>query len=297
LSPGEGEKLNGILITGGTGYLGRALVRTLLREKRSDRVCIYSRGEHAQAAARLEFQDDPRLRWFVGDVRDQQRLERAMHGCDLVVHAAALKRIETGHYNPDELVKTNVLGTMNVIEAARLAHVERVVFVSSDKAYQPVSPYGLSKALGESLVLAANAMNFGTSFAVCRYGNIAGSTGSVIPAWREQITRSWALGEPATVKVTDPWCTRFWMRIDQAVDLVLQTAATMRGGEVNIPTLPAYQLSDLATALGAERLEQAGVFALPDWEKKHESMGPRNSSDQAVRLTVDQLREALKEIP
>lgn len=273
-----------ILITGGTGYLGRALARRLITNGWYERVCIYSRGEHAQAQMRQRFNDDERLRFFVGDVRDPERLERAMHKVDTVIHAAALKRIEVGHYNPDEMVKTNVLGTMNVLEAARRAGVRRVVFVSSDKAFQPVSPYGQSKAMAEALVLASNHMNLGPRGVVVRYGNVAGSTGSVIPLWREALKAN----PDAQLRITEPDCTRFWMFRGQAVDLVLEAVGTDR--PLLIPTLPAYQIIDLARAMGAKHWK---VVGLPEWEKRHESMGPGLSSEHARRLTESYLREYL----
>jgi UDP-N-acetylglucosamine 4,6-dehydratase len=168
------------LITGGTGFLGRALVKKLLADG-CPRICIYSRNEFAQAKMRAELNDDPRLRWFIGDVRDVQRLERAMSSVYSVIHAAALKRIEVGAYNPDEMTKTNILGTLNVIEAARRAEIGKVILVSSDKAYQPVSPYGNSKAMAESLILNSNDPQYGPRFGVVRYGNVAGSTGKRDP--------------------------------------------------------------------------------------------------------------------
>lgn len=230
--------------------------------------------------------DDPRMRWFIGDVRDQERLERAMQGVDLVLHCAALKRIELGYYAPDEMIKTNVLGTMNVIEAAAAAGVEKVLLVSSDKAYQPVSPYGQSKALAESLVLAANNVYpHGPRFAVVRYGNVWMSTGSVIPIWRAAV----ASREP--LKLTDPECTRFFMTIDEACDLVLSTAKSMQGGELEVPDLPAYRLGDLLNAM-CDGLETYPVLfaGLPKWEKLHESMDDKRSSEHARRMTVDELR-------
>lgn len=277
------------LITGGTGYLGRALARRLTYNGWEERVCIYSRSEAAQAAMQREMGykgevEGERLRFFVGDVRDLGRLERAMRGVRFVIHAAALKRIEVGHYNPDEMVKTNVLGTMNVIEAARRAGVARVVLVSSDKAFQPVSPYGLSKALAEHLCLAANRMGLGPSFVVVRYGNVAGSTGSVIPMWRDQLEED----PNCRLRITDPGCTRFWMRIEQAVDLVLDaTGPLVEDASVLVPKLPAYQLQDLAIAMGGRAFETIG---LPAWEKKHEAMEEGNSSEHAERLTVEMLR-------
>ena len=275
-----------ILITGGTGFLGRGLVRRLLQVGHQ-RICVYSRGEYAQAVMQsITFAADAeKLRFFVGDVRDIGRLERAMQGVDFVIHAAALKRIEVGHYNPDEMVKTNILGTMNVLEAARRARVRRLVLVSSDKAYQPVSPYGYSKAMAESLFLAANSMTLGARHVVCRYGNVAGSTGSVIPRWRELIAQR------RPVPMTDPNCTRFWMTIDQAVELVLSALETDK--DLLIPELPAYRLQDLATAMDAPGM-LAGI--LSPWEKQHESMGPGASSDKARRLLVTEIIELLREV-
>ena len=281
-----------VLITGGTGFLGNALVQHLLKPDatlKSDRICIYSRGEHTQAAMRERFNNDHRLRWFIGDVRDQTRLRRAMNRIDLVIHAAALKRIEVGFYNPLEMVKTNVDGTVNVIEAAQDAGVSKVVYVSSDKACEPISAYGASKALGEALILAANnTTGDETKFAVVRYGNVWCSTGSVVPRWLDMLAR----GE-REVPVTSLEATRFFMRAEQAVNLVLGTAQSMKGGEVAIPDLPAYRVGDLAQALYAK----PRVTGLPHWEKLHESMGPGNSSDKARRMSVDDLREELLNLP
>jgi FlaA1/EpsC-like NDP-sugar epimerase len=279
-----------VLITGGSGAFGTACARRLLvTSPLPHRIVIFSRGEHRQAdmARELAPLDDPdqRLRFFIGDVRDRDRLRRAMKGIDVVIHAAALKRIEVGAYNPMEVLKTNILGAANVIEAATDAGVDRIVGLSSDKAFEPVSPYGTSKAFAESLFLAANNTrgNFGPRFSVVRYGNVWNSTGSVVPTWR----RILEIGE--TVPVTDPECTRFFMTMDEAVSLVLNTAETMRGGEIAIPELPAYRLGDLAEAMGAKM----DVRGLPLYEKRHESMGTGNSSDQARRMTVEELRSAL----
>lgn len=274
------------LITGGTGFLGRALIATLL-ERYSGEICVYSRGEHTQALVAKQFNTD-RLHFFIGDVRDLSRLERAMHGVTDVIHAAALKRIEVGHYNPDEMIKTNVYGTMNVIEAARRAGVERAVLVSSDKAFEPVSPYGCSKAMAEQLFFGAQRMNLGPKFKVCRYGNVAGSTGSVIPTWREAIAK----GEPITI--THPDCTRFWMFLKEAVELVLYTLELYGTppGPV-IPTLPAYRLGDLAAAM---RAIDCKITGLNHWEKMHESMETGKSSDTAPRMNIQELREALNRV-
>jgi UDP-N-acetylglucosamine 4,6-dehydratase/5-epimerase len=238
---------------------------------------------------RQEFSDDPRLRWFIGDVRDQQRLRRAMEGVEVVVHAAALKRIEVGHYNPVEVAKTNVDGAINVIEAAQDAHVEKVVALSTDKACEPCSPYGFSKALSESIFLAANNTTGpdGPRFSCCRYGNVWNSNGSVVPTWRRLLEN----GVDA-VPVSDPDVTRFFMRLEEAVDLVLETIENMQGGELVVPDLPAYRLADLAEAMGANVL----IKGLPHWEKKSESMLPGEPSDKARRMTVPELRAALREI-
>ncbi len=277
-----------ILITGGTGFFGRGFVHAVLDQQLTERVCVLSRDEYKQATMRAEFGNDPRLRFFVGDVRDAERLRRAMDGVELVVHAAALKRVEVGEYDSDEMVKTNVVGSMNVIQAATDAGVAKVVALSTDKACEPVNAYGASKLLAEKVFLAANNARGATGprFAVCRYGNVAGSTGSVIPTWRREL----AAGRE--VVITDPECTRFWMRLDEAVRLVLQTARTMKGGELAIPNLPAYRLGDLAIALGA-KFKRTRLGA---GEKRHESMVPGATSEHARRMTITELKEVLQHV-
>jgi UDP-N-acetylglucosamine 4,6-dehydratase len=279
--------MRSILVTGGSGFFGRGFVRKAL-DLGAERVCIYSRGEYAQHLMRQEFGNDPRLRFMIGDVRDADRLRRAMEGVELVVHAAALKRVEVGEYNAVEMAKTNVDGAMNVIKAAHEAHVKRVVALSSDKAFDPKNAYGASKFLAEKLFLAANndrGAN-GPTFAVTRYGNVAGSTGSVIPTWRAAQAR----GE--IVVMRDPEATRFWMTLDEAVQLVVDTARTMRGGELAIPDLPAYRLGDLAEAMGVSYM----VTGLELGEKQHESMAEGKSSDKARRMSVAELKEALAHV-
>lgn len=277
-----------ILVTGGSGFFARGFVRKAL-DLGAERICIYSRGEYAQHLMRQEFGGDARLRWLIGDVRDRDRLRRAMQDVELVVHAAALKRIEVGVENPTEMKKTNVDGTQNVIEAAIEADVAKVVYLSTDKAYQPCSAYGVSKAMAEAHILAANNErgSKGPRFSACRYGNVWGSTGSVVPSWRALIAAG-----AGVVPVTDPDCTRFFMTREQAVQLVLDTAATMRGGELAIPDLPAYRLGDLAQAMGVVM----DVKGLPVTEKKDESMGPGRCSADARRMSVDELREELKHV-
>lgn len=177
------RKIDSILITGGSGFLARGLVRALL-VRGCERICLYSRGEYAQFVMRQEFGDNKRLRWMVGDVRDKERLARAMHGVHTVIHAAALKRVEVGQYNTSEVMLTNICGTQNVIDAAVHAGVRKAVFISSDKAVEASNAYGCSKAMGEHLWAGAHAMSLGPEFVAVRYGNVAGSTGSVIPVWR-----------------------------------------------------------------------------------------------------------------
>jgi len=280
--------MRNVLITGGTGFFGRAFVRRLLETNAAERICIYSRDEYKQAVMRDEFEDDKRLRWFIGDVRDLSRMKRAMEGIDTVVHAAALKRIEVGNYNPTEMVKTNVYGTMNAVDAAADAGVKKFVFLSTDKAFEPISPYGQSKALAERIVLVSNDTygKYGPKFSACRYGNVAGSTGSVIPRWRKILEKT------DTVPVTHPDVTRFYMTKDEAVDLVLKAIDTMRGGETFIPTLPAYRLADLADAMNAN----INIVGLPRFEKMHESMEAGASSEHARRMGVEEIREALRHV-
>lgn len=275
------------LVTGGSGFFGRAFVHKALALG-CERVCIYSRGEYAQHLMREEFGHDARLRFFIGDVRDPDRLRRAMDGVELVVHAAALKRVEVGEYDSVEMARTNVYGAMNVIKAAHEAGVQKVVALSTDKAFHPVNAYGATKLVAEKLFLAANndrGAN-GPIFAVTRYGNVAGSTGSVIPIWRGARAR----GE--TVTVRHPEATRFWMTKDEAVDLVVTTAQGMRGGELVVPELPAYRLADLAEAMDV----CYRVTGLLPGEKLHESMQEGRSSDKARRMSVKELKEALRHV-
>jgi UDP-N-acetylglucosamine 4,6-dehydratase/5-epimerase len=279
-----------VLITG-CGFFTKHFVRRLLRDNLAERICVYSRDEWKQAQLRMELKDDARMRWFIGDVRDEGRLHRALQGVDTVMHGAALKRIEVGQYNPTEMVKTNVIGTMNVAIACQDCGVKTAVLLSSDKAYEPISPYGQSKALAESIWLASNDTGGAnpTLFAVTRYGNVAGSTGSVIPIWRAAISR----GELPVI--TDASATRFWMNVDEAVDLVLFaiSAPLKRDKRIHIPTLPAFSLGDLAIAMAAKQYK---VTFLPAWEKKHETLTAGNCSKDARRMSVTELREALQHV-
>ncbi len=274
--------MKSILITGGSGSFGTAFTRRLIEGNLAERICIFSRGEHRQAEMAKEMNNDDRLRFFIGDVRDYDRLCGAMDGCEVVIHAAALKRIENGFHHREEVRKTNIQGTKNVIEAARDVGVEKVVGLSTDKAFEPVSPYGKSKRRLEELFAEANG-GF-TKFAIIRYGNVWKAGGSVVPKWQSDIARG-----AESVLVTDLACTRFYMLMREAVEVVLRTINIMKGGDLVIPVLPAYQIGDLVEAMGI----RADICGLPKWEKLHESMDEHHSSDNARRMTVEELRAAL----
>lgn len=289
--------MRSILITGGTGTFGQAFVKLWLSRWKSDRVVILSRSEHAQADMALRYNNDDRLRFFIGDVRDRDRLRRAFNDVEIIIHAAALKRIEVGYYNPNEMVKTNVIGTMNVIEAAMDAGVKQVIGISSDKAWQPISPYGQTKALAETLMLNANHTggSGGPAFNIVRYGNVAGSNGSVIPKWAQ------VLKTKNPIVISDPDCTRFWMMIEDAThmvyDIIMRTGLDkykkLPGQEIYTPRLSAFRIGDLAEVMGAKDTKVTG---LPAWEKMHEGMSDGDTSDVAPRMTEDQLAAGVRSI-
>jgi len=279
--------MNSVLITGGTGAFGQAFTQYLLKETQTQRIVIFSRGEFAQALMQEKFAIcAERLRFMIGDVRDENRLRHALDSVDTVVHAAALKRIEVEEYNPEELVQTNIDGTRNLIRAAHDAGVHKLILLSTDKAFAAVNLYGATKFVAEKLFLNANNTRGwrGPIFAVCRYGNIWNSTGSVVPRWWASIKQ----GKP--IEITDPECTRFYMTLRESIKLVMDTYETMKGGELNIPSLPAYRLGDLATAMGGEQK----IIGLPLREKLHESLTECQSSDKAGRLLIPELVEALR---
>ena len=259
-----------VLITGGAGTFGKAFAARCLADH-ARRVVIFSRGELLQAQTAAALGDDPRLRYFLGDVASARRLSWAMRGVDFVVHAAAMKRIEACEADPFEAIKTNVLGTEHVAEEAILAKVERAVFLSTDKAPSAHTLYGATKFCAERLWLAASTYvgNGPTRFAVTRYGNVLGSRGSVLDIWRKQF----AEGKPLTI--TDARATRFWMTIEQAVDLVVQALTDMRGGETFVPVIGSAPILDLARAV----VEANGTYApghietgLKPGERLHETL-------------------------
>ena len=267
-----------ILVTGGTGSFGKAFIRHALDHLDPVRLVIFSRDELKQYEARHLFGDDPRLRWFIGDVRDESRLVRAMHGVDYVVHAAALKQVDTAEYNPYEFVKTNVLGSQNVIDAAIDAGVKKVVALSTDKASSPINLYGATKLTADKLFISGNhyAAAYPTRFSVVRYGNVMGSRGSVIPFFR-RLAES---GEP--LPITDLRCTRFFITLEQAVRMVVNTFDSMQGGELLVPRIRSMKIVDLAQAIapGAEMVD----IGLRPGEKLHEEMISPEEGRRALLL-------------
>lgn len=267
-----------VLITGGTGSLGKSLVEYLLKETKVRRIAVFSRDELKQQHLRMQFQDNPRLRWFLGDVRDLDRLKRAFHGVDYVIHAAALKQVDTGEYNPMEFVKTNVLGSQNVIDASIDAGVKRVVALSTDKASSPINLYGATKLTADKLFVAANnySIAYGTTFSVVRYGNVMGSRGSVIPFFQEIA----AQGKP--LPITDLRMTRFWINIESAVKFVIDSLEMMTGGELYVPKIPSMKIIDLARAVMPDaKLVEIGMRP---GEKLHEEMISADDSRRTIIL-------------
>ena len=267
-----------VLITGGTGSLGKSLVEYLLKETKVRRIAVFSRDELKQQHLRMQFQDNPRLRWFLGDVRDLDRLKRAFHGVDYVIHAAALKQVDTGEYNPMEFVKTNVLGSQNVIDASIDAGVKRVVALSTDKASSPINLYGATKLTADKLFVAANnySIAYCTTFSVVRYGNVMGSRGSVIPFFQEIA----AQGKP--LPITDLRMTRFWISIESAVKFVIDSLEMMTGGELYVPKIPSMKIIDLARAVMPEaKLVEIGMRP---GEKLHEEMISADDSRRTIIL-------------
>lgn len=268
-----------VLVTGGTGSFGSAFISTLLEKHNPSRVVIFSRDELKQYEMRNKFPDDghDRIRYFLGDIRDLHRLNMAMKGIDYVVHAAALKQVDTAEYNPMEFVKTNVLGSENVIQSAIANGVKKVVALSTDKASSPVNLYGATKLTADKLFISSNhyVEAGGTRFAVVRYGNVMGSRGSVIPFFRDKAAR----GEP--LPITDVRMTRFWITLQQAVQFVLDSFDDMSGGELYVPRIPSMKIVDLARAIAPEaELVEIGIRP---GEKMHEEMIAVADAPRTVR--------------
>jgi len=254
-----------ILVTGGTGSFGQKFTRIVLKEHNPKAIRIFSRGELLQQEMCQKFNDDERLRFFIGDVRDRDRVYRAMSGVDIVVHAAALKQVPTAEYNPIEAVRTNIDGSVNVIDAAIDSGVKKTVAISSDKAANPVNLYGATKLVMERLVTQANVYS-GTKksiFSCVRYGNVVGSRGSVGPLFLKQL-------KSGAITITDETMTRFWITLEQGVRFVIDCIETMQGGEVFVPKIPSMKVTDLADAI-APGLERK-IIGIRPGEKINETL-------------------------
>jgi UDP-N-acetylglucosamine 4,6-dehydratase len=261
-----------VFISGATGSFGRQFIRTLLAHYQPRRVVVFSRDELKQYEMQQEF-NAPCMRYFLGDVRDADRLKQAMRGIDYVVHAAALKHVPAAEYNPTEFIRTNVNGAENIISAAIANNVKKVIALSTDKAASPINLYGATKLLSDKLFVAAN--NIGgeeqTRFAVVRYGNVAGSRGSIVPFFSKLIASG-----AKELPITDPRMTRFWITLDHGVDFVLQSFARMHGGEVFVPKIPSVRIVDLAEAMAAHLPQK--VVGIRPGEKLHELMVPQDDA-------------------
>jgi UDP-N-acetylglucosamine 4,6-dehydratase len=264
-----------VLITGGTGSFGKKLTRILLDEYNPAKVIVFSRDELKQYEMRASGYDAHNLRYFIGDVRDLDRLRRAFEGVDIVIHAAALKQVPACEYNPMEAIKTNILGSSNVIDAALDSGVERVVALSTDKAVNPINLYGATKLAAEKLFIQSNSYAGGrkTRFSCVRYGNVVGSRGSVVPVFLRQ-------RENGEITVTDDRMTRFWISLEQGVRFVIRCAENMHGGEVLEPKKPSMSIVDLAKAIAPEA--KVNVIGIRPGEKLHEVL----ISEDEARTTV-----------
>lgn len=262
-----------VLITGGTGSFGQKFVETVVARYQPRKLIIFSRDELKQYEMRQRFSERqyPCLRYFVGDVRDRERLYRAFDGVDVVVHAAALKQVPTAEYNPLEAVKTNILGVANVIDAAIDRRVKKVLALSTDKAAAPINLYGATKLVGDKLFVAANAYSgtTPTRFSIVRYGNVVGSRGSVVPFFLK-------MRKTGVLPITDPRMTRFWITLEQGVDFVLKSLQRMRGGEIFVPKIPSMNIMDLARAIAPEAAIK--VVGIRPGEKLHEALVPEDEA-------------------
>src|SRR5271169_5405749 len=266
-----------VLVTGGTGSFGRKFVELMLREYRPQKLIIFSRDELKQHDMRASGFDHPSLRYFIGDVRDAQRLERAFSGVTVVVHAAALKQVPACEYNPFEAIQTNIMGGRNIIDAAINRGVRRILALSTDKAVNPINLYGATKLCAEKMFVQANAYSGAqnTRFSCARYGNVLGSRGSVIPVFQEQRKRG-------RITITDPRMTRFWLTLEHGVRFVVRAIEQMHGGEIFVPKIPSMRLVDLAEAIAPGcALEFIGIRP---GEKLHEVLLSEDEARSAVEL-------------
>lgn len=268
-----------ILITGGTGSFGKKFVEIILERYKPRKLIVYSRDELKQFEMSQTF-NDPCMRYFIGDVRDRDRLTTAMNGVDYVIHAAALKQVPVAEYNPMECIKTNVHGAENIIHAAFANNVKKVIALSTDKAANPINLYGATKLASDKLFIAANNMAgwHGTRFSVVRYGNVVGSRGSVVPFFKKLIDEG-----SDHLPITDPRMTRFWITLQQGVEFVLKGFERMHGGEIFVPKIPSLRIVDLATAMAPD-LPQKTIGIRPG-EKLHETMCPEDDSHLTLEFS------------
>lgn len=265
-----------VLITGGTGSFGKKFVQVILEEYHPAKLIIFSRDELKQHEMRMSGFEQPNLRYFIGDIRDQLRLRRAMHGVDIVVHAAALKQVPACEYNPMEAIKTNILGSSNVIEAAIDSGVKKVLALSTDKAVNPVNLYGATKLAAEKLFVQSNAYAAGTTtrFSCVRYGNVVGSRGSVVPMFIKQ-------RQSGRLTITDDRMTRFWISLEEGVRFVIGCIAQMHGGEVFVPKIPSMYITDLAKVIAPDA--KLDIIGIRPGEKLHEML----IHEDEARSTID----------
>ncbi len=270
-----------VLVTGGTGSFGKKLISTLLTRFNPKKVIVFSRDELKQyeMAHTAPFAGNPKIRFFIGDVRDKERLMQALHGVNIVVHAAAMKHVPIAEYNPFEVILTNVIGAQNVISASLANNVEKVIALSTDKAANPINLYGATKLCSDKLFVAANAYSgtAPTRFAVVRYGNVIGSRGSVIPLFKKMK----AAGAPF-VPITDERMTRFWITLEQGVAFVIQSLELMHGGELFLPKIPSMNLIDLKNAIVPEI--PVKVVGIRPGEKLHEVLIPKEEARHTLEL-------------
>jgi UDP-N-acetylglucosamine 4,6-dehydratase len=266
-----------ILVTGGTGSFGKKFIEIMLRDYHPAKLIVFSRDELKQHEMRVGGFAHPSLRYFIGDVRDLKRLRRAMHGVDVVVHAAALKQVPACEYNPMEAIKTNILGSSNVIEAALDMSVKKVLALSTDKAVNPVNLYGTTKLAAEKLFVQSNAYAAGTAtrFSCVRYGNVVGSRGSVIPIFIQQ-------RENCKLTITDDRMTRFWLTLEQGVRFVIRCMEQMLGGEVFVPKIPSMKILDLANVIAPEA--EVEIIGIRPGEKLHEVLIHEDEARSAIEM-------------
>jgi len=266
-----------ILITGGTGSFGKKCTEMILKQAKPKKLIIFSRDELKQFEMAQIYSDQkyPCMRYFIGDVRDKERLTRAFRGVDIVIHAAALKQVPAAEYNPFEAVKTNILGAQNVINVAIDTHVKKVIALSTDKAANPINLYGATKLCSDKLFIAGNAYvgRDESIFSVVRYGNVVGSRGSVIPFFLEK-------RKTGVLPITDPRMTRFWIKLEQGVNFVLESLGRMVGGELFVPKLPSMNMMDLAKAIAPECKTE--IIGIRPGEKLHEVMIPRDEARKTI---------------